>query len=139
MRLRTLDLVASLGVVTAGGTLVRRIQSDAFHDLSVEERRKWLDTVTTLKASRGESLAIELLSKRRLLSSDASDQSRVIAAELLAQFDTPETVAALETAAKQRWGTSNGIREAAARALQTIESRRAQSSRRPEPRPEGKP
>ena len=138
MRLRTLGLVASLGVVTAGGTLVRRIQSDAFHDLSVDERRKWLETVIALKAERGETLAVELLSKRRLLSSDASEQSRTIAAELLEQFESKDTIEALQTASKQRWGTSTAVRDAAARSLQSIEARRAQRAKRAELRPEGK-
>ncbi len=125
VRLRTLDLVGQLSVVAAGPVLVRRIQSDAFHDLSIEERRRWLATVSSLKASRGEAIAIELLSKRKLLSNEAVEESRGLAAELLATADSKEAVEALEETAKQRWGTSSVVREAAGRALAAIRARSA--------------
>lgn len=128
IRTKALDLVGSLSVVAAGPVLVRRIQSEGFHELSAEERRKWLHTVGLLKASRAESLAVEILSKRRLLSNDASEMSRAIAAEALGDFDSPETIEALEVAAKQRWGTSALVREAATKALASIEARRTQRS-----------
>lgn len=127
-RMTALDLVASLNVVVAGPFLVRRAQSEAFHDLGIDERRKMLKTVCTLKAGRGEALAVEILSKRRLLSSDASEQSRAIAAEVLAEFDSPETIEALQAAAKQRWGTSAIVRDAASKALATIELRRTKKA-----------
>ncbi len=138
MRLRTLELVGHLNVVAAGPILGRRIQSDGYNDLSVEERRRWLETVSALKASRGEALAIDLLSKRRILSNDASEQTRVIAAEHLAQCDSAEAMEALQTAVKQRWGTSGAVREAATRAISTIEARHSSKGKRPEHRPEGK-
>jgi hypothetical protein len=129
--MKTLDLVASMNVVAAGPVLVRRIQSDAYHDLSVEERRRWLATVSALKPARGESLAIELLSKRRLLSTDATEQSRAVAADHLANTDSVEAIETLQTAAKQRWGTTTLVRDAATRALEVIEERRASRPRRP--------
>lgn len=125
VRMRTLELAAQLNVVAAGPFLVRRVQSDSFHDLAVEERRQWLKTICILKASRGESLAVELLSKRRLLSNDASEQSRAVAAEALGAFESSETIEALQVAAKQRWGTSATVRDAAIKALAEIEGRRA--------------
>lgn len=124
VRMKTLELAASLNVVAAGPFLVRRVQGDSFNDLSVDERRRWLATICALKASRGEALAIELLSKRRLLSSEASEQSRAVAAEALAAFDSPETIEALGAVAKQRWATSATVRDAAAKSLAAIEARR---------------
>jgi hypothetical protein len=129
VRKRTLDLVVQLSVVAAGPVLVRRVQSDAFHDLSTDERRKWLASVHALKASRGESVAIELLSKRRLLASDAVEDSRAIAAELLVGSDSDEAEKALEEASKQRWGTSAAVREAASRSLAAIRARQATRAR----------
>jgi len=128
VRVKTLDLVASLNVVAAGPTLVRKVQSDAFHELPADERRRWLSTVIAMKASRGEALAVEVLSKRRLLGNDAIEQSRAIAAELLAAFDSPDTIEALQAAAKQRWGTSALVREAATKAIASIEARAAKRS-----------
>jgi hypothetical protein len=128
IRMNTLELVASLGVTAAGPFLVRRVVSDAFHELSVEERKLWLSTICTLKAERGETLAVEVLSKRRLLSNEASEQSRAIAAEALARFDSAETLEALQNAAKQRWGTTAQVREAALKSLAAIEARRSKKS-----------
>ena len=42
----------------------------------------------------------------------ASEQSRALAAELLAASESPEAIEALTTAAKQRWGTSATVRDA---------------------------
>ena len=114
-----------LGVQAAGPALVRKIQSDGFHDLAVEERRQLLATVCNLRPARGEAVAIELLSKRRLLANEAVETSRTLAAEALAAFDSEETRNALQVVAKQRWGSSSNVRDAAAKALATIESRKA--------------
>ena len=130
VRMKTLDLVGQLSVIAAGPVLVRRIQSDAFQDLSVDERKRWLATVFALKASRGETIAIELLQKRSLFSSESLDESRTIAADFLANAESHEAVEALETAAKQRWGTSASIREAAARSLAAIRNRGASGGQR---------
>jgi hypothetical protein len=70
-------------------------------------------------------VAIELLSKRRLLSNEAVETSRTLAADALAAFDSEETRNALQAVAKQRWGSSTTVREAAAKALATIDVRRA--------------
>ncbi|MFO0617317.1 MAG: hypothetical protein U0414_32275 [Polyangiaceae bacterium] len=125
VRLQTLDLVARLGVTPAGPVLVRRIQSDAFHDLSVDERRAWFSALQTLKASRAEAVAIEVLTKRRLLSGEAVEQTRALAAEVLALQDTEEALKALDETIKQRWGTSANVRDAAQRAATTIRGRSA--------------
>ena len=117
--------VERLGVQAAGPALVRKIQSDAFHDLAVDERRQLLATVCNLRPARGEAVAIELLSKRRLLANEAVETSRTLAAEALAAFDSEETRNALQVVAKQRWGSSSNVRDAAAKALGTIESRKA--------------
>ncbi len=125
VRARTLQSVERLGVQAAGPALVRKIQSDGFHDLAVEERRQLLATVCNLRPARGEAVAIELLSKRRLLANEAVETSRTLAAEALAAFDSEETRNALQVVAKQRWGSSSNVRDAAAKALATIESRKA--------------
>lgn len=129
VRQKTLELVAKLGVTPAGPVLVRRIQSDTFHDLSVDERRSWLTALHTLKASRAESVAIEVLTKRRLLSGDAVEQTRALAADMLAAQDTDEALKALDETLKQRWGTSAAVREAAQRAAATIRTRSAARAR----------
>jgi predicted Ser/Thr protein kinase len=130
VRLRALDLVASMGVVAAGPWLARRVQSDEFHELAVDERRKILATIARLKPARAEVLAIELLAKWKLLGGDALDQSRAVAADQLGEFDTIEAKDALAAAAKSRWGGSALVRGAATRALAAMEARRSGEARR---------
>lgn len=125
VRAKTLTSIERLGVVAAGPALVRKIQAETFHDLHVDERQQTLKTVCTLRPARGEAVAIELLSKRRLLSNDAIEATRRLAAEVLADFDSEETRAALQTVAKQRWGSSAALREAATKALAEVDARRA--------------
>jgi predicted Ser/Thr protein kinase len=125
VRAKTLASIERLGVVAAGPALVRKIQAEAFHDLHVDERRLMLTTVCHLRPARGEAVAIELLSKRRLLSNEATEATRTLAAEVLADFESDETKEALQTVAKQRWGSSAALREAATKALVAVEARRA--------------
>ncbi len=128
VRARCLDLVVKLSVVAAGPVLVRRIQSDGFHELAVDERRRWLKAVGSLKAARAEALAIELLQKRRVFASDAVEASRALAAEHLADAESEEASKALEEATKSRWGASQTVRDAAARALASVRARQARRS-----------
>jgi hypothetical protein len=123
-RTRVLHLVAKMNVVAAGPAIAHGIHTDEFHELTVTERRLWLSTLAGLSAARGEALAIELLSRRRLLASEAVEQTRAAAADMLANYDGAEVLEALSTAAKQRWGTSSLVKDAATRALAEIESRR---------------
>jgi hypothetical protein len=130
-RTRVLQLVAKLGVVAAGPAIAHGIQTDEFHELTMSERRLWIRTLIGLSAVRGEAIALELLSRRRLLTSEAVEQTRAVAAEALAVFDSPEVQEALAVAAKQRWGTSTLVKEAASRALVDIEARKQRSATRP--------
>ncbi len=123
-RTRVLLLVGKLGVVAAGPAIAHGIHTDEFHELTMSERLLWLRTLGTLSATRGEAIAIELLSHRRLLSSEAVEQTRAVAAEVLAIYDSPESNDALHVAAKQRWGTSSLVKDAASRALADRETRR---------------
>jgi hypothetical protein len=60
-----------------------------------------------------------------LLSNEATEATRTLAAEVLADFESDETKEALQTVAKQRWGSSAALREAATKALAAVEARRA--------------
>lgn len=128
VRARTLESVERLGIQAAGPGIVRKVQADTFHDLAPDERKQLLRAVCVLRPARGEALALEVLSKRRLLANEATETSRAIAAELLADFDSDDVRSVLQTVAKQRWGSSSTVRDAAQKAVSLIEARRARKA-----------
>jgi len=138
-RLEALRTIARIGLIAAGPTLVRHVQAPAFQERSVDERRAWLETVVRLNPTRAERLAIELLERRQLLPSEAHEQTREIAAAMLASFaSTQEALIAAKEATKPRWGSSPAVRDAAARAVPAIAARLARR-RSAEPAAEASP
>jgi len=130
-RKRVLHLVAQMNVVAAGPPIARGILTDEFHEIPLDERKLWLRTLAGLSAARGEAIAIELLSRRRILASEAVEQTRAAAAEVLGLFDSTDVVDALTIASKQRWGTSTLVKDTAGRALVEIDARRQSGTKRP--------
>lgn len=131
MRMRVLQTVASRRILAAGPALMRRIQTDSFHELDVAERRMLLEAVGALNRSRAETLALELLEKRVLLHSASIDATRVAAAEFLASATTPEVLDALRRVSKARWFTSDSVRVAAQQAAGRVEHRRSEVPPKP--------
>lgn len=124
VRIEALRTIARLGLLAAGPALVRTIQAQAFHERPPEERREWLETVVRLNPTRAERLAIELLQRRQLLPTDAIEQTREIAANVLAGFAaSQDALDAVKEATKSRWSSSTKVRDAAARAVTTIAAR----------------
>jgi hypothetical protein len=119
VRLAALAAMATHRIKVAGPFLALRIRSPGFDDLSLEERRAALDTVSRLTEARAEALALELLDGGGLIKREAREQTRALAAELLGRIGTSdEAKKALETARGQRFYASREVREAAARALE---------------------
>jgi len=126
VRVATLRTIATYSVRAAGPSIALRIRSAAFDGLPLEERRQALATVNVLMPSRAEAIAIELLADSRLVPSDAHEQTRELAAELLAnRGSTSEARDALEAAARGRWRNSERVRDSATKALQSFEQRSA--------------
>jgi HEAT repeat protein len=124
VRLAVLRTMTRYGIRVAGPFLVLRIRSPIFDTLPVDERREALDTVCALAPNRFEAVATELLRDTRLLSSDAHEETRALAAEALGRSARgTEAVQALSEAEKRRLRGSARVREAAARALQQIAQR----------------
>jgi hypothetical protein len=117
-------VVGRLGAVAAGPVLVRRIQSNEFHGLPVEECRELLATLKQLNARRAEAVAVELLGRKQIVPSQHVERSRVLAAELLADASSDEAVSALEDATKRRWWNTQEVRDAAARSAAAVGARR---------------
>jgi hypothetical protein len=136
VRLATLRAIAKYGVKAAGPSLVLRIRSQEFDGLPIDERRQALDTLAALMPSRAEAVGIDLLADHRLVPSEAHEQTRALAAELLErEGSTPEALDALNSASRGRWRNSERVRSAAARALPRVEAR---ASRPPPSEPERK-
>jgi hypothetical protein len=128
VRIAALRAMERHGIRIAGPFLVLRIKSSVFAKLSYDERQQSLRTLGTLAPSRAEAVCLEILGESRMMASEAHEQSRELAADLLGQVATSrEAVVALEGAAQKRWlGGSDLVRAAAERALGAI-ARRAEA------------
>lgn len=123
LRTRTLQIVVQMALAAAGPVLATRIEHPDFHGRALDERRMLLETAWRLDPRRGEALALDLLEERRLVSTKAHEESRVLAAETLAQAGTSDALAALGSAAKSRWFASGAVRDAAGKAIEAIKAR----------------
>jgi hypothetical protein len=123
VRLVTLRAIARYTVKAAGPSLVLRIRSAEFDGLPQEERRQALETLHALMPSRAEAVSIDLLSDHRIVATDTHEQTRALAAELLARDGSEEAWRALESASKGRWRNSERVRAAATKALASLEER----------------
>ncbi len=127
VRRETLQIVARLGLATAVPTLVKRMSSPSFHEIPIPERRLWLTTLWDLDPSRGEAVVIDIVAGSKLIPSDALEQTRAVAADLLSRASSAAALEAARNAAKKRWWNTPSVREAAERAISAIE-RRIQAS-----------
>jgi hypothetical protein len=123
VRLRALSVVGQLHAAAAGPLLVRRIQGPAMATLPLAERRLLLTTLAQLSPRRAEAVALALLGESHLLPSQAIDDTRIIAAEVLGGVGGPEAMAALLRTAQRRWLNTTGVRDAAAQAAQAVATR----------------
>ena len=130
LRLRVLETVSSRRIMAAGPVLMRRIQSEKFHTLSLRERFLIFEAVGALNRSRAEAAAIAMLESSGLFQSEAVDQSRAVAADFLAGSSSPQALEALQRVTKKKWFSSQAVRDSAARAAERIQHRR---STRPPP------
>ncbi len=130
LRLRVLETVASRRIMAAGPVLMRRIQSEKFHTLSLRERFLIFEAVGALNRSRADAAAIAMLESSGLFQSEAVDQSRAVAADFLATSSSPQALEALQRVTKKKWFSSQAVRASAARAAERIQHRR---STRPPP------
>jgi HEAT repeat protein len=123
VRMRAIGVVSKLGAVAAGPALVRRIQSPAFVSLPVDERKLLLRTLYELSPRRAEALAIEILGETRLITNNAAEETRALAAEVLGESSSREALTALINATKKRWLNTARVRDAAAAAAQAVGAR----------------
>ena len=114
-------------VRAAGPGLVLRIRSPEFDKLSNDEKRLALETLVALAPARAEAVCLELLAEARVVSSEAHEHSRAMAAEILGRIGTsPEVLEALGEASSSRWRNSERVRQTAQRAKSHMEIRLSQ-------------
>jgi hypothetical protein len=114
LRMAALQTIEKNAVRVAGPSLVLRIKSPKFDALRVDEKQMALHTLAVLAPRRAEDVCVELLSASGLLPSEAREQTRTVAAELLGRIGTSdESRQALAAAAGSRWRSGEKLREAA--------------------------
>ena len=114
LRMTALSAMEKNVVRIAGPSLVLRIKSSKFDSLPVDEKKQALRTLAVLAPRRAEEIAVELLSNAGLLPSEAREQTRILAAELLGRIAQTEAARdALFAAEGARWRSSEPLRAAA--------------------------
>ncbi len=127
VRMGTLRSIQRNRVRVAGPGLVLRIKSAEFDSLPIDERRLSLETLEALAPTRAEDVCVELLQETRVITTDAHEETRALAASVLGRIaTTDETMKALEAAAGARWKSSERVRESAGRARDLVVVRLSQ-------------
>jgi len=128
VRLAALQAMEHHNIRVAGPFLVLRIKSEAFDKLPFEERKQALSTLATLAPNRAEPVCLELLNDQRMVSSEAHEQTRAAAAEMLGRISSSrQVIAVLEDAATKRWRSSERVRSAAKAAMEQVGARIART------------
>ncbi len=132
VRLATLRAMETHNIAIAGPFLVLRIQEREFAKLPLDERRQALQSLCKLRAKRGEEMCIALLSDARLLRSGASEETRELAAQFLAEVASSDAAFfLLEDIAKSSiLRNSKRVRDAATAAMQRLKERAEELERR---------
>lgn len=126
-RIAVLRALADHEVKVAAPFLALRAKSKDFDGLPLEERRALLHALAVLSPARAEALAIELLEQKKLLSTGAHEDTRALAAGVLGEVSqSQEAMDTLAHHAERHIGTSDRVRQAAARALELVQARKGQ-------------
>jgi serine/threonine-protein kinase len=130
VRIAALKAMEQYSIRVAGPFLVLRVKSAVFDDLSLDERRQALQTLSVLAPSRAESVAIDVVKDRRLVTTGAHEESRELAVELLGRLGVTEDArATLMELSTARFRNSDRVRAASAKALEAFTARAEQSAR----------
>jgi serine/threonine protein kinase len=104
--------------------IARQVRATNFHELGADERRALMHTLVALSPERGEPMAVELVKKGGVFTSEDRETSRALAADALGEWSrSPATLATLREVSQTRWGTSDETRAAAAAAAKKIAGR----------------
>lgn len=122
-RLVALRTVESFHVQRARQAVRERVENPSFHNLGSQEQRVTLSTLAALDPTAAALVAAALVKKHGLLRDDTLNDTRVLAAELLASLPRcDEASEALRAAEAPMWWNPPHVREAARRARERIEA-----------------
>jgi hypothetical protein len=111
-------------------TVARQVRATNFHELGADERRELMRALVALSPERGEPIAVELVKKGGVFTSEDRETSRALAAEALGELSRSSgTAAMLREVAQTRWGTSDETRAASAAAAKKITARLEQAEK----------
>ncbi len=129
-RIQTLRALADHEVRVAAPFLALRLRASSLDSLPFEERRSLFHALSVLAPARAESVAIELLGHKKLLSTGAHEETRALAASTLGEIaSSQEALDALAHHAERHFGTSDRVRHAALAAAEAVRARLASSAR----------
>jgi serine/threonine protein kinase len=124
VRMAAQRAVTRHGLKAAWPAIARQVRAPNFHELGADERRELMYTLVALSPDRGEPMAVELVKKGGVFTSEDRETSRALAAEALGECSCSlATVATLREVSQTRWGTSDETRAAAAAAAKKIAAR----------------
>ncbi len=127
VRLAAQRAVTRHGLKQAWPGIARQVRAANFHELGADERRELMHALVALSADRGEPMAVELVKKGGVFTSEDRETSRALAAVALGEVSrSPATAATLREVSQTRWGTSDETRAAAAAAAKKIAARLAE-------------
>src|SRR5690606_25511519 len=108
VRTAALDTFVRHKVRSAGPRLVTIVEDDAFIARALDEQEQVLNALWALNPARSEKLLSELVSKHGLMGNPTLDQTRALAARMLAQRgDTQRALEALQGAeARRPWNST---------------------------------
>jgi serine/threonine-protein kinase len=118
------------GLKQAWPTVARQVRATNFHELGADERRELMRALVSLSPERGEPIAVELVKKGGVFTSEDRETSRALAAEALGECSrSTATAAMLREVSQTRWGTSDETRAASAAAAKKIAARLEQAEK----------
>jgi hypothetical protein len=130
VRVAALRAMEQYNIRVAGPFLVLRVRGPGFDDLGLDERRQAFQTLSVLAPTRAESVALEVVNERRLVSSAPHEESRELAVDVLGRLGTTaETKSALTELSTARLRNSERVRVAAGKALEAFNARTAKGAK----------
>lgn len=131
IRRKFIEAVSQKGIRALEPILVERINSSAYFQLPVRERRLLLEALAATNRTEAEVTAMSLLDKQQLLGGEALEETRAVAADFLGSSSSELVLETLQRAAKKRWfGGSETVRETAERSASRVAERIRQGGAR---------
>ncbi len=117
VRVAALRAMQEHAIRVVGPFLVLRIKASGFDRLDFEERRQSLQTLAALAPARAEAICLALLAEGRMVTTDAHEETRALAADVLGAIaSSTESLVALDAASTARWRNSERVRISATHA-----------------------